>query len=884
MVVKWTAYQSQSGYMKVLEIREAFSNYFQKKNHKKIDSSSLIPVNDPTLLFANAGMNQFKDCFTGKENPLDKRYVTIQKCVRAGGKHNDLENVGETARHHTFFEMLGNFSIGDYFKKEAIEFAWEFLTEELKISKDKLYVTVHEDDDEAFDLWHNSMGVSLDRLFRRGDRDNFWEMGETGPCGPCSEIFYDHGKEHADPDFNLKEAQDFLDDEQRYVEVWNLVFMQYEKSGGEVAKLPKPSIDTGAGLERLAAVLQNKYWNYDTDVFDSILLKIEELTGKKYRDPQYTTSFRIVADHIRSCTMLITDGVIPSNEGRGYVLRRIIRRAVRHLRELDAPMGSFCKLVPTVFEGLGKEYPENQGNMALAEKLLLMEEKKFLETLDLGLKFLKEAVSKDVKNKVLPGTSAFKLYDTYGFPVDLTEAILKEQDIHVDMEGFSQCMEQRKAESRKSWKGGCAIDNECFFKIKEKYGDVEYVDGIVEVVESKLLEIVNLGEGGNALVFEKTPFYGESGGQSGDIGDICLEDKLITKVVDTRIPVENLTVHLIKDASSLMPGETYQLKVDWQHRRYITYNHTATHLLQKSLIDVLGEHVRQSGSSVTAERLRFDFTHTQAVTREELKKVESIINHQISEGIEVSGKRMSRDDALKGGATALFGEKYGNEVRVVDIGTFSKELCGGSHVANTSEIGYFKIISESSLSAGIRRIEALTSTHAINYLRKRSGVLEKIEVIFNDKGERVVPKIKSMQHDLKARMKEIEQLKEKLANLNSQDVFAELENLNEDHVYKAVEVSSDVDLRKLSDNFIDKNPNGVLLIYNSKEDKEKISVLLRVSKNNKKVNCSKILKESLELLKGRGGGRPDMAQGSGERKNVDQFIRKVREMVLGQLG
>lgn len=844
--------------MRASEIRNKFANFFEEKNHLKVSSSSLIPQNDKTLLFANAGMNQFKDYFTGKAVAKNKRAVTIQKCVRAGGKHNDLENVGLTARHHTFFEMLGNFSFGDYFKEDAIAFAWEFLTKELKIPAEKLHITVHYTDDEALKIWNEKIGIPLEKISKKGDKDNFWEMGEFGPCGPCSEIFYDHGPEHETPNYKPGEDQNYLDDEMRYVEIWNLVFMQYEKTPEGRLNLPKPSIDTGAGLERIAAALQGKYWNYDTDLFMPIINKIESLTGKKYSDDKNKSSMRIVADHIRSTTMLITDGVIPSNEGRGYVLRRIIRRAVRHLKELEAKPGSLHQLVPTVFEILGVEYQQNKNNSELAIKFLEMEERKFLETLDHGLKYLKEAISKDVKNNVLDGESAFKLYDTYGFPLDLTEVILGEQGIKVDIDGFEKTMNRRKEESKKTWKGGVNVDDKIFHQIKEENGTTKFLGYTQTKCEANLVKKIELGEL-TALIFNQTPFYGESGGQLGDTGVIKEGDSVMCHITDTQKPVDGLFVHYSNDADMLEEGKQYILQIDNNKRELTKRNHSATHLLQSALIEVLGDHVKQAGSSVGPERLRFDFTHLQAMTKDEIKNVEKLVNEKVREHLDVQANEMSMDSAIEKGALALFGEKYGDQVRVLTMGKFSTELCGGTHVSNTGEIELFSILSESSLSAGVRRIEATTSSNAIERLMRRSEILSSIESMTQGKNEDVLNKIEAYQNDIKSKSKEINQLKEKVQNSQSKDLFKDIQKIGEnDYIFANAPEGSD--LRKLSDNFISKNSNAILVMIGQRGGKT--SVLIRTNKNNKEFKCDELLKLSLDKLEGKGGGKSDMAQGS----------------------
>ncbi len=864
------------------QIREKFAQYFAKKGHEKISSSSLIPHNDKTLLFANAGMNQFKDYFTGKATPVNRRAVTIQKCVRAGGKHNDLENVGHTARHHTFFEMLGNFSFGDYFKEDAIKFAWEFLTVELQIPKDRLYVTVHYSDTEAREIWKRVTGMSDDRIFNKGDKDNFWEMGEFGPCGPCSEIFFDHGEQYTDTELVRKDPNDLLEDEKRYIEIWNLVFMQFEKTPEGRFSLPKPSIDTGAGLERVAAALQGCYNNYNTDIFAPIMKKIESLTGKKYlaadgSDLPHTAAFRVVADHIRSSTMLITDGVIPSNEGRGYVLRRIIRRAIKYLNELGVKENAFHKLIPAVFESLGAEYPQNASNAELATKLLELEERKFRETLENGIKFLQEAITKEVKDKTFSGTAAFKLYDTFGFPVDLTEMYLIDHGLTLDHAGFEKAMKEQKEMSRKSWKGGLDTSDKVFHSIKEKFGATKFSGYEKIESEAKLLEIVNMGEM-KGLVFDTTPFYGEGGGQVGDEGVIMSGKNIIAHVDDTQKPVDGLHVMLSKDADALEVGQIYKLVVDSHLRKLIMRNHSATHLLQAALIKVLGTHVKQAGSQVTPERLRFDFTHLQAMTKEEIQRVEDLVNAEIQKGSHVDASVMSMDDAVKKGAMALFGEKYGNEVRVLTMGDFSTELCGGTHVHNTGDIGLITILSEASLATGVRRIEATTSETAIHYLSHRSNLLKKVEAQFGDKEEKAITKLENALRDLKEKQKEIESLKDKIQATESKELFSTVEKMGGIDV-AIIEASVDNDLRKLSDLFISKFQNGAVVLYNKNG-----AVLVRKGAGVAKLNAGEALKEILTVVNGRGGGKPDMAQGSGEANLVPKIKAHAHAVLASKLG
>ncbi len=865
--------------MKAQEIRERFASFFQKYGHEKISSSPLIPQGDDTLLFANAGMNQFKDYFTGRANPANRRAVTIQKCVRAGGKHNDLENVGLTARHHTFFEMLGNFSFGDYFKEDAIDFAWKFLTEELKMPKEKLFITVHYSDDEALQIWHKKMGVPLERIFKKGDKDNFWEMGEFGPCGPCSEIFYDHGEAYADKNLVKTEKSELLDDELRYVEIWNLVFMQYEKTKDGQFPLPKPSIDTGAGLERVSAAMQGVYWNYDTDLFQPIIKKLEALCGRSYQDSQAQSPMRIVADHIRSATMLITDGAIPSNEGRGYVLRRIIRRMVKNLKELGLGAGTAEKLVPTVFAVLGKEYPQNEANMSLAQKFLALEEKKFFETLEQGLKFLDEAIEKELKDKTLPGAAIFKLYDTYGFPVDLTELILRERGLKADSAGFDKVMEENKARSRKSWKSGVALDNSVFHKVKEKHGATNFTGYAGVAAKGRLVEIIDLGDDTKGLVFDATSFYGEGGGQIGDTGTVLQNGKVLANITDTQKPVDGLFVHFSNDADALEIGNEYELQVNSFKRELTKRNHSATHLLQAALIKVLGDHVKQAGSQVGPDKLRFDFTHMQGMSKNEIKQVEALVNAWVQSSSPVEAREMTMDQAIASGALAFFGDKYGDKVRVLTMGGFSTELCGGTHVSNTGEIGLFKILSESSLATGVRRIEATTSSNAFSWLSERSDVLEQLENATKDKGDRVISKVESLYEELKEKQKEISKLKQELQSLKAGDLFSQSEKLGSIDLVCA-EAPAGADLKSLSDDFVSQFQNGVLLMTADKDGK--LSAIVRCSKGVK-VQCANILKDALAPLGGRGGGRPDMAQGSAEQYDAEAFFTHAKKSLQTQL-
>ena len=865
--------------MEVAKIRSKFINFFQGHGHEYIESASLVPNNDPTLLFVNAGMVPFKDNFTGAANPKNPRAVSIQKCVRAGGKHNDLENVGFTARHHTFFEMMGNFSFGDYFKKEAILMAWKFLTEELGISKDKLYVTAHHSDPEAADIWEKEAGVSRDRIFFRGDKDNFWEMGEVGPCGPCSEIFYDHGEKFSDTGADTSEC--ILDDESRYVEIWNLVFMQFEKykENGEIKRrsLPKPSVDTGAGLERVAAVLQGNYNNFDTDCFTDIIRKIELISGKSYSNHPHW--MRVVADHARSATMLLADGVLPSNEGRGYVLRRIIRRAIRHIDLLGVSKVSFFELVGPVLKSFGGLYPENNKNKDFVEKYLRLEEESFRKTLFSGMKLLNNEIKDLQKNniKILSGEKVFTLYDTHGFPVDLTEMILKESGLGLDSSGFDAAMSEQKNRSKKAGDFSASEDSQKeFYEIYEEHGDSKFLG--YETLESsgRLLSITSVN-GKTGLVFDQTPFYGEGGGQMGDQGIVSLDGSSF-KVLDTKKPVHGVIVHFVSETEGkFIVGSTYKLGVDEKKRKLTMANHTATHLLQSALIETLGSHVKQAGSNVGPSRLRFDFTHPEALKENEVKKVEQLINQKIREGISVIPELMSKDQAMDKGAMALFGEKYGDEVRVIDIPGFSVELCGGTHVQNTDEIGHFKILTESSLASGVRRIEACTSEGVIDYLEEQNNVFSQVEKLLGVKGEKVLATLQGLRSDLNKKSKELTTLKDQMQSLSAKSKFDGVEKLQNGMDFKVIEASPEEDIRKLGDLFIDKFKNGLAVIIQGKGDK--ISVLFKSYKGVKDINCSNLLKDIFGELGGRGGGKPDMAQGSLDLSKKDQLLNIISQKI-----
>ena len=692
-------------------IRQAFLDYFQEKGHAVVASSPLVPANDPTLLFTNAGMVQFKETFLGTEKRSYVRATSSQRCVRAGGKHNDLENVGYTARHHTFFEMLGNFSFGDYFKREAIAYAWEFLTEVLQLPPERLWVTVFEEDDEAADIWLKEIGVDAARFSRIGARDNFWSMGNTGPCGPCTEIFYDHGEGVPGGPPGTPE-----EDGDRYIEIWNLVFMQYDRDdSGELTPLPKPSVDTGMGLERLAAILQGVHSNYEIDLFQNLITAAAEITATKDLENK---SLRVIADHIRACAFLVVDGVVPSNEGRGYVLRRIIRRAIRHGHKLGQREAFFYKLVAPLAREMGAAYPELVKAQARVEQVLEQEELRFAETLDNGMKILDESIAA-LQGKEIPGDTIFKLYDTYGFPVDLTADIARERQLSLDMSGFEAAMESQRERARAAStftmadSGDLQIDGVTQFTGYECEEDRSQVTGLF--LNGEQVDTLNVGDQG-VVVLDKTPFYAESGGQVGDRG-VLRKDGGVFRVFDTRKQGEGAFVHLGElTQGSISTGDRLEALVDHERRMATRLNHSATHLMHAALREVLGEHVQQKGSLVDPERLRFDFSHFQPVTRQELQRIEARVNEQIRLNTDVETRVMPVDQAMEAGAMALFGEKYGDEVRVLSIGDFSVELCGGTHVSRAGDIGLFKIISEAGIASGVRRIEAVTGTGALDYI------------------------------------------------------------------------------------------------------------------------------------------------------------------------
>lgn len=862
------------------EIRQKFLDFFAARGHEIVPSSSLVPGNDPTLLFTNAGMVQFKDVFLGTEKRASNRATSSQRCVRAGGKHNDLENVGYTARHHTFFEMLGNFSFGDYSKREAIKYAWELLTEEFGLPEEKLWVTVFQDDDEAASIWLDEMKVSSERFSRMGEKDNFWAMGDTGPCGPCSEIFYDHGSDVAggppgSPD----------EDGDRYIEIWNLVFMQYERSvDGTLTPLPKPSVDTGAGLERLSAVLQNVHSNYEIDLFQDLLKDVAQVTGQNDLE---NTSLRVIADHIRSCAFLILDGVVPSNEGRGYVLRRIVRRAVRHGYQLGVSDIFFYKLVTSLARVMGDAYPELREKQEFVEKVLLEEEKQFARTLDNGMVILNKAIE-NLQGDTIPGETVFKLYDTYGFPVDLTADVAREHNLQLDMEGFEQAMAVQKDQARAASqfsaveKLDIASDEETDFIGYDQLNGSAKIIEIFSIANEKLDTVPADDE--VLLVLDSTPFYGESGGQIGDSG-VLANDAAQFKVSDTQ-KQNGVMIHRGKLSSgSLKVGDQVSAEVEAESRRAITLNHSATHLMHAALRKVLGEHVSQKGSLVAVDRLRFDFSHTAPVSAEELQTIEKMVNEEILSNSEVSKNVMAIDDAKKMGAVALFGEKYGDEVRVVTMGgDYSVEFCGGCHVNRTGDIGLFKITGESGISAGVRRIEAVTGHGALALINQEEQVLKKVADIVKASQEDVADKVQQLASSNKALEKELQQLKMKLASSAGTDLSAQAEDIGAGKLLVArVDGLNPKALRDTVDQL--KNKLGSAIILLASVENDKISLVAGVSKDLiGQLKAGDLVNQVAEQVGGKGGGRPDMAMAGGSDVNaLGGALDSVKPWVQGQL-
>ena len=881
------------------EIRNTFLKYFEKNDHKIVESSNLVPNNDPTLMFANSGMVQFKNVFTGLEKRDYKRATTSQKCVRAGGKHNDLENVGYTPRHHTFFEMLGNFSFGDYFKERAIELAWNLITKDFGLDKNRLYFTVFNEDEEAFKLWKKISGLNENRIIKISTSDNFWSMGETGPCGPCSEIFYDHG-DHLKGGLPGSKDQDG----DRYIEIWNLVFMQYEQvSKDKRIDLPKPSVDTGMGLERMAALLQGTHDNYKTDHFLKLINSISE-TVKVKPNENNLSSFRVIADHLRASSFLLAEGVLPSNEGRGYVLRRIMRRGMRHSHLLGSKEPIFFNIFKTLLDEMSKNYPELKRAESLIKETLKMEEEKFLVLLERGMKILDDEISKI--DKVLPGEVAFKLYDTYGFPLDLTEDILKNKSLKVDNTKFDEMMKKSRELAKKNWKGsGDSSVSEIWFNLKEKIGPTEFLgyetnqaEGSVTAIIKDDKEIQQLKEGEEGqIILNQTPFYGESGGQVGDKGTITSGENEF-EVTDVQKKIGNLFVHFGKvSKGTIKLKDNVELKINTERRQNIRAYHSATHLLHESLRRTLGTHVMQKGSLVAPDRLRFDFSHMKPITDEEMKKIDENVNKFVNSKTEVVTRLMTPEEGIEQGAMALFGEKYGDEVRVVFMGEegnkyFSTELCGGTHVKNTGEVGKFKVVSQSSIAAGVRRVEALRDKQLEEYLKSK----DKMSSLSSQKNEETIKSLSSeitklggkpikKSDDLKITIKE---LTKQLEEITVKSILSDKKkNIVKDQNIKKINIRfQKVDdlpfkeLRRLVDQGKKDIKEGIVVIYAIKDDK--IGLAVGVTDTlTEKYDAIKFVKSGSEILGGKGGGgRSDFAQAGGVHSNkIEESFEKIKSLI-----
>ncbi len=879
--------------MKGNEIRQKFLDYFTGRGHELVESSSLVPHDDPSLLFVNAGMVQFKKVFTGEESRPYKRAVSCQRCVRAGGKHNDLENVGYTARHHTFFEMLGNFSFGDYFKEEAIKQAWEFLTEVLRVPKDKLWVTVFDDDDEAAALWEKVPGLLEGRIVRMGEKENFWAMGDTGPCGPCSEIHYDQG-----PEAGCGRPECALGcDCDRFLELWNLVFMQFERDGkGELHPLPRPSIDTGMGLERITAVLQDKKTNYDSDIFTGLIDIIAGIAGVKYGAAHKTdTALRVIADHARATTFLVADGVLPSNEGRGYVLRRIMRRAIRYGRSLGLTRPFMREITAEVISRMAGTYPHLTEAAELLAQVVVNEEKRFLETLDKGLSMLREEMRRlQGTGRGIDGDFIFKLYDTFGFPVDIVRDMALEEGLTADVAGFERAMDKQRRQSQESWKGGVPETAPGLRDLAARIGKTEFLgyNGLLAAARIKAMIAENgeaVTESGPAKILmacDQTPFYAESGGQVGDQGEITWQSGR-GRILDTLKTSTGVFLHqLLIQKGKLTVGEEIKLMVTAGRRHDIAANHTATHLLQAVLRQVLGGHVKQSGSQVDAERLRFDFTHFSPLSPTELTTIENMVNNEIRKNISNYTRVMSLDEARKSGATALFGEKYGDEVRVVRFGELSMEFCGGTHVAASGEIGLFKIISEGGISAGVRRITAITGRAAMLDYQRLSALVAQLSTALKTANAAELPeRLKTLSNHEKALEKEVAALTAQLSLSNIDNLLENGRDINGVRVTAAqVPLDSAKTLREIGDRMRDKMGSGVLVLGG--ELKGKVALLTIVSKDLiPRLQAGEIVKETAALVGGSGGGRPDMAQAGGTMVDkLPEALERVYDIVAARTG
>ena len=878
------------------EIRSAFLNYFEKNDHKIVESSNLVPNNDPTLMFANSGMVQFKNVFTGLEKRDYLRATTSQKCVRAGGKHNDLENVGYTPRHHTFFEMLGNFSFGDYFKEKAISLAWELITKEFGLSKDRLYVTVFNEDNDAFNLWKKITGLSENRIVKISTSDNFWSMGETGPCGPCSEIFYDHGD-------HLKGGPPGSSDQEgdRFIEIWNLVFMQYEQVSKEKRiNLPKPSVDTGMGLERISALLQGTHDNYEIDHFKKLINSTSEILKIKV-DQKNLASFRVIADHLRASSFLIAEGVLPSNEGRGYVLRRIMRRGMRHSHLLGSKEPIFYKILKTLINEMSSSYPELLRAEALITETLKMEEEKFLILLERGMNILEEEMKKITK--IFPGDIAFKLYDTYGFPLDLTQDILRSKSIKVDTKSFDQLMTKRKENAKKNWKGsGDTAIEHIWFKVREKLGSTDFLGYETDNSQGVVLTIIHNGKETDTLtensegiiITNQTPFYGESGGQIGDTG-FLLGSNSRFEVTDTQKKLADLHIHIGKlIKGSISKGDTLDLKINSERRSNIRAYHSATHLLHEALRRVLGKHVIQKGSFVGPDRLRFDFSHMKPVSTDEVNKIEKYVNTMVQSKSNVRTRLMTPKEAVENGALALFGEKYGDEVRVLSMGAdkntyFSTELCGGTHVRNTSEIGNFKIISQSAIAAGVRRVEALRASQLNNYLNSKKIDQQSKDEKLQENIEQIKNQIKSLGGEFDKTEHDLSKLKKHYEKLLINSILADKnKNLIKDEIVNKIKIRfqkvNDLptkELRTIIDQGKKELKEGIVIAYAIQE--QKLGIAVGITRElSKKISALDLVKIGSSILGGKGGGgRDDFAQAGGEKiERIEESYKEILKKLI----
>ncbi len=853
--------------MKTSDIRKAFLDFFNSKNHEVVASSSLVPSNDETLLFTNAGMVQFKDVFLGTETKNFKRAATSQRCIRAGGKHNDLENVGYTLRHHTFFEMLGNFSFGDYFKEDAIKFAWEFLTEELKLDKEKLWITVYKDDDEAEEIWKNIIGIDPGRIARLGDDDNFWSMGDTGPCGPCSEIFYDHG-EHIDGTPPGAEG----DEGDRFIEIWNLVFMQFNRDeSGKMEPLPKPSVDTGMGLERIAAVLQSVNSNYETDVFKDLINASEKILGS-----EGSTSHKVIADHIRSSVFLISDGVIPEKEGRGYVLRRIMRRGIRHGYKIGAKKPFMHLLVKDLIKLMNSAYPELKKKQKDIIELIKNEEIKFFETLETGIEILEDTIS-NMKNKTLSGDVVFKLHDTYGFPFDLTADIAREKQLDIDEKRFNECMNQQKQTSKASSSFVSSLPVASGIEETKFLGYENLESDSKVLVIWKDQERIDAAKNKEEIFFacNQTPFYAEAGGQIGDKGKFASQSST-GSILDCKKQGKVYIHKAIVDKGSIKTGDVIKMSVEKEKRSAIAIHHSSTHLVHAALRAVLGDHVQQKGSLVDENKLRFDFSHTKPLTKEEITKIEDIVNKEALKNLEVKTELMKLDDALKSGAMALFGEKYDDDVRVLTMGenSYSVELCGGTHVNRTGDIGFFVITNQSSVASGIRRIEALAGSKSIEHVKKLRDVNLSLQNSLNVSADELQEKVNSL-------IEENKKLKKSSKNKSAKKsvISSEMHEFGDwKLIVEQVDVEDTKDLRSLADE--QKNTNEKLCVVIFTESSNKIALVCGVTKNlTESLSAKEVVSELSNQINGKGGGRSDFAQGAGETDNIKDFVTSIPNSV-----